>query len=126
MDRPRIATLGIALSLACIATAASATVVYRDVYVSPAPVQVVRVERVMAPEVIAYDSGYVTYTAPDSPRVVERYVMPRETIVVQAAPLTEPRAPRSANEWNPRHPHWGHLIGYGLFNTYRGANDFGQ
>lgn len=123
MNRPRIASIGITLALAGAATAASATTVYREVYVSPEPAPMVRVERVAAPDVI-YEERYVTYAAPERTRVVERYVEPRERIVVEAAPLAVPRAPLPA-EWNPRHPHWGHLINYGLFNR-QGPNDFGR
>ena len=127
MNRPRIAPLGIALAMSCAATAASATVYYRDTYVTREPVQVVRVERVAAPEVIHYPDGYVTYTAVDSPRIVERrYLAPRETVVVQADPVVVTATPYYPSaHWNPRHPHWGHLIDYGLFNR-QGPSDFGR
>ena len=130
MNRPRIAPLGIALALGCTATAASATVYYRDTYVTREPVQVVRVERVTAPEVVTYPDGYVTYTSVDSPRIVERrYLAPRETVVVQADPVvvtgTAYYSTYPTTHWDPRHPEWGHLIDYGLFNR-QGPTDFGR
>ena len=123
----RIARLGIALALGACATAASAQVVERyvtyggDVYVRPAPVEVVRVENAAPREVIVYDARYA------APAVVARdysyrdypYAGPRETIVVQAAPGY------SYPMYDPRHPQMGHLIDQGLFNR-RGPNDFGR
>ena len=124
MTTPRIAAIGVALALAGTATTASAYITtYRDVYVTPAPV--VRV----APEVIAYDEGYVTYYPTSTPTVVERYVPARETVIVQADPVivTAPRYETRYETayWDSRNPQWGHLIDYGLFNR-RGENDFGR
>ncbi len=127
MNRPRIAPLGIALALGLTATVASAThgdSLYRthrgDIYVHPAPVEVRRVEYVAPGEVIRYTDHYVT-PAPATNVVVEReyYVAPRETIVVQA----DASYPYAFAD--PLHPHWGHLLDYGLFNSY-GPNDFGR
>jgi hypothetical protein len=126
MNRHQIVPLGIALAVGCAATTASAAyVTYRDVYVGPAPVEYVRVERVTAPEVITYDR-YVVRSVPATSRVVERYVAPRETILVQADPIVVSGGPRYvSNNWDSRHPHWGHLIDHGLFNR-KGPTDFGR
>ena len=124
MKNRRIAPLGVALALAFTATAASAEVVYTETYVSPAPYEVVRVERVAGSDVVTYPDGYVVYNT-QSPRVVERYYPPRETVVIQADPVyvTAPGYPYAYAD--PRHPSWGHLIDYGLFNR-EGPNDFGR
>lgn len=122
----RTAALGVSLVLGCAATGASAAVAYYpDGYVvyDPTP-NVVRVERVSVPEVVTYNDRYVYYTTPETPRVVERYVSPRETVVVNAERMYVPSVPDSS-QWNPRHPHWGHLIDHGLFNR-TGPNDFGR
>src|ERR1043165_8430608 len=74
MNRPRITLMSSAFILAGTATAASATIVYRDVYVEPAPV--VRVEPVTTREVYSLDNGQLAYTTFDSSRVVT-YDTPR-------------------------------------------------
>src|SRR6185369_13709652 len=119
-----------AFILAGTATAASATVVYRDVYVEPAPV--VRVEPVTTREVYSLDNGQLAYTTYDSsrvvtydtPRVVERrYIEPRETVVVESDPVVV-SAPRYYRPYYDPNPQMGQLIDYGLFNR-RGPDDFG-
>ena len=124
MKNRRIATLGIAIAAGLTATAASAEVIYREAYVSSAPYEVGRVERVAGSDVVTYQDGYVVYNTPQ-PRVVERYYPPRETVVLQADPVyvTAPSYPYAYAD--PRHPSWGHLIDYGLFNR-QGPNDFGR
>ena len=126
MNRPLIARAGIALALALGATAAAAAHGDRwygthrgDVYVQTTPIEVTRVERAMPGEVVVYSDRYV---AP-STVVVERdyaYVTPRERIVVQADPYYG-----STAMYDPRHPDWGHLIDYGLFNRDY-PNHFGR
>jgi hypothetical protein len=127
MNRSRIAVIAAAASFACAATGAAAAVAYYpDGYVvyDPAPARTVRFERVTAPEIVTYDDRYVYYSATEGPALVERtYVAPGETVVVQADPLVVTGPARE--QWNPRHPHWGHLIDYGLFNR-TGPNDFGR
>ena len=131
MTPNRIAPVAIALALAGVATAVSATtvVLYPDGYVVHSA-EDVQVERLTLPEVVTYNDRYVTSYDPRStaPAYVDTYTYvepaPRESIIVQADPLYGPRAP-VAGEYNPRHPHWGHLIDYGLFNR-KGPNDFGR
>lgn len=124
MNRPRIAPLAIALTLACSASAVSATPVSREVDAGRESIPGSRDERATTSEVVTYEERHAAYTAPESPRVVERYAEPpRESIAVQAGRSTAPARPL-AGEWDPRHPHWGHLIDYGLFNR-SGPNDFG-
>jgi hypothetical protein len=121
MKHPRNALLA-ALVLAGTATAASATVVYREAYVEPAPV--VRVETVASPRVMVYEDGYVTYNTYEPKYLERRYIAPRETVVVRDDPVYV-NAPRYYDAYPSPHPQWGHLIDDGLFNRY-GENDFGK
>ena len=124
MTKHRMTLLGIALAAAASATTASAYTTYREVYVSPAPAPVVRVETVATPRVVTYDQGYVTYNTYE-PRYVERsYVAPSETVVVQADPVVV-NAPRYYDTYAYAPSQWGQLIDQGLFNR-RGQNDFGR
>ena len=126
MNRPRIAALAAAVALGCAATASAAVLYYPEGYVTYEP-RTVRIERVTAPEVVTYDDRYVYYTTNESPRVVERYVAPGETVVVQSDPIVVNATPyySANNMYDSRHPQWGHLLDHGLFNR-RGPNDFGR
>jgi hypothetical protein len=110
------------LVLAGTATAASATVVYREAYVEPAPV--VRVETVASPRTIVYEDGYVTYNTYEPRYLERRYIAPRETVVVNDPVYVN--APRyyDTYPYSPQ-PQWGQLIDHGLFNR-KGQNDFGK
>ena len=123
MKHPRITLLAGALALAGTATAASATVVYRDVYVEPA---VVRVEPVTTREVVSRDDGTLTYRTYERSHVVEpRYVEPYQTVIVEEDPVVV-SAPRYYRPYSyDPNPQMGQLIDHGLFNR-RGPNDFGR
>jgi len=124
MKSRRIALPLIAAALGSIATAASADIIYRDAYVRGEPVQVTRVETQGDAQVVS--DRYVVYTAPETPRLVERYVAPREMVVIERDPIvvTEPRYYANGN-WDPRNPQRGQLLDRGLFNR-QGPNDFGR
>ena len=128
MNRSRITPLGLGLALACAATTAAADVVYYpDGYIVYDSSPAVRVERVVAPEVVASNDVY--YTTTETPRVVETYVAPGNAVVVRSDPLvvtgTRYYSSYPGTHWDPRHPQWGHLIDHGLFNR-TGPNDFGR